>query len=288
MTITGAYEDAGDGEPLVLIHGHPFNRSMWRPQIDHFRRAGMRVIAPDLRGYGENPAVHTPAPGNSAPGKTAAGNTSPGKTTLETFARDIAGLLDHLKVERFVLGGLSMGGQIAMEFHRQFPDRISGMLLADTFAAADTDEARAVRRDTADRLLREGMAGYAREVLPKMIAPRNIETQPAVARHVLDMMRGTSPEGAAAALRGRAERRDYTDLLSRITVPTLVVVGEEDEFTPVSDAELIADRVPHASLKVIPQAAHMPNLERPEEFNAALQEFLEDLPAARIPQSVER
>ncbi|MEU9115094.1 alpha/beta hydrolase [Streptomyces sp. NPDC048483] len=258
-----AYEDEGDGDgdggTLVLIHGHPFNRSMWRPQIDYFRAAGWRVIAPDLRGYGESPAT-------------------PGTTRLETFVRDVAGLLDDLEVERFVLGGLSMGGQIVMEFHRQFPDRIRALLLADTFTAADTDEGRAVRRTTADRLLREGMGGYAHEVLPKMVSPRNIEALPDVARHVLAMMQSTSPEGAAAALRGRAERRDYTELLPDIEVPTLVVVGEEDEFTPVSDARIIADRVPDATLKVIAQAAHMPNLERPDEFNAALQEFLEALP----------
>ncbi|MFI9050778.1 alpha/beta fold hydrolase [Streptomyces sp. NPDC053427] len=258
MTTVG-YEDTGDGEALVLIHGHPFNRSMWRPQIEHFRAAGWRVVAPDLRGYGES-------------------SVTPGKTRLETFVRDIAGLLDGIGVERFVLGGLSMGGQIVMEFHRQFPERIRALLLADTFAAADTDEGRAVRRATADRLLREGMSGYAHEVLPKMVSPRNIEALPDVARHVLEMMEGTSPEGAAAALRGRAERRDYTDALPGIAVPTLVVVGEEDEFTPVSDARIIADRVPDATLKVIAQAAHMPNLERPAEFNAALQQFLEALP----------
>ncbi|KPC60485.1 alpha/beta fold hydrolase [Streptomyces chattanoogensis] len=262
-----AYEDEGDrnGEALVLIHGHPFNRSMWRPQIDHFRRAGWRVVAPDLRGYGESPAT-------------------PGKTRLETFAADIAGLLDGLGIERFVLGGLSMGGQIVMECHRQFPHRIRAMLLADTFAAADTDEGKAARRTMAERLLREGMADYAREVLPKMIAPRTIETRPALARQVRDMMAGTSPEGAAAALRGRAERRDYTDLLPGIAVPTLVVVGEEDEFTPVSDARIIAEHVPDATLEVIARTAHMPNLERPDAFNTVLQRFLEALPdgAGRI------
>ncbi|MER6612121.1 alpha/beta fold hydrolase [Streptomyces xantholiticus] len=258
--ITVDYEDAGTGEPLVLIHGHPFDRSMWQPQIEHFSRAGWRVIAPDLRGYGESSAAA-------------------GKTTLETFARDIARLLDHLEIDRFVLGGLSMGGQIVMEFYRLFPGRVRGLLLADTFAAAETEDGRMSRYAMAERLLREGMSGYAQEVLPKMVAPYNIKALPAVAQHVMDMMTRTSPEGAAAALRGRAERPDYVEMLARIAVPTLVVVGADDEFTPVREARAISERVPDATLEVIQGAAHMPNLERAAEFDAALQRFLNSLPA---------
>ena len=258
--ITMGYDDQGSGEPLLLVHGHPFDRSMWRPQVERFSQVGWRVIAPDLRGYGESSVV-------------------PGKTTLETFALDIAGLLDHLHVDRVVLSGLSMGGQIVMECYRLFPHRIRGLVLADTFAAAETDEGRKSRYAAADRLLDEGMAPYADEVLSTMLAPRNIQAMPKVARHVLGMMRGTSPEGAAAALRGRAERPDYRGMLPHISVPTLVVVGSDDEFTPVSDAQLIHARIPNATLEIIDGAAHLPNLERQTEFNASLQRFLGSLPA---------
>jgi pimeloyl-ACP methyl ester carboxylesterase len=173
-----------------------------------------------------------------------------------------------------VLGGLSMGGQIVMEFYRMFPERVRGLMLADTFAQAETEEGRKARYDMADRLLREGMGGYADEVLPKMVAPYNIEALPEVAEHVLGMMRGTPAEGAAAALRGRAERPDYTELLGRVTVPALIVVGRDDEFTPVADAEFMCYRIPNATLAVIHGAAHMPNMERPVEFNKAFHEFL--------------
>ncbi|MGY5125098.1 alpha/beta fold hydrolase [Streptomyces nigrescens] len=257
--ITVGYEDEGSGEPLVLVHGHPFDRSMWRPQTEHFSRAGWRVIAPDLRGYG-------------------ASTVRPGTTPLETFARDLLALLDGLGVERFVLGGLSMGGQIVMECYRLFPERIRGLVLADTFAAAETEEGRTARREMAARLLREGMAGYAQEVLAKMVSPYTLTHRPEVAAHVLAMMTAAPPEGAAAALRGRAERPDYTELLSQISVPALVVVGTEDAYTPVSDARDIHARVPDATLAVIEHAAHMPNLERPDEFNAVLAEFLRSLP----------
>lgn len=248
-------------DPLVLVHGHPFDRSMWLPQAEHFSAAGLRVIAPDLRGYGQSSVV-------------------PGKTPLETFARDIAALLDHLRVNRIVLGGLSMGGQIVLEFYRLFPQRVSALVLADTTARAETDEGRRQRAAMADRLLAEGMSGYANEVLPKMVAPANIEALPAVAQHVLAMMSATSPEGAAAALRGRAERPDYVELLSDIEVPTLVVVGRDDEFTPVDVARFMQERIPQSSLAVIDGAAHLPNLERSTEFNGALQYFLDSIRSA--------
>lgn len=251
-----AYDDKGSAAsertpPLVLIHGHPFDRTMWAPQISAFS-ATRRVIAPDLRGYGESPVV-------------------PGVTPLPAFAEDIAGLLDALGVREFVLAGLSMGGQIVMECYRQFPERVRGLVLADTFPAAETPEGKRTRGAMADRLLREGMRGYADEVLYKMVAPY---ADADVAAHVHRMMTATSPEGAAAALRGRAERPDYRELLTRVTVPALVVVGADDEYTPVSDAEAMHAALPDSTLRVIDSAAHLPNLERPEEFNETLSAFL--------------
>lgn len=252
-----AYEDTGQGFPLVLVHGHPFDRSMWRDQVRAFS-PHYRVITFDLRGYGETTVV-------------------PGKTPPEEFARDIAGLLDHLNVADIFLGGLSMGGQIVLEFYRSFPKRVRALILADTFAQLDDEERRQARYDTADRLMSEGISAYADEVLPKMIASQTIEEQPEVAAHVLSMMRGTSPAGAAAALRGRAERRDYTPLLPEISVPTLIIVGSDDEFTPVSDAEFMRERISHSRLAVIEGAGHMPNVERPGEFNRVVEEFLKTL-----------
>jgi pimeloyl-ACP methyl ester carboxylesterase len=253
--ISIGYDDEGTGDPLVLVHGHPFNRSMWRPQAEWFR-ANHRVIAPDLRGYGETTVV-------------------PGKIPLETYARDLESLLDHLGVGEFVLGGLSMGGQIVMECYRLFPERVRGLILADTFPKAETAAGRRHRNDVADLLLREGMDEYSEQLLPQMLAPANITRLPDVAEHVLGMMRTTSAEGAAAALRGRAERLDYVGLLSRVSVPTLVVVGSGDGFTPVSEAEFMHERLPHSTLVVIDGAGHLPNLEREAEFSAALGTFLE-------------
>src|SRR5438067_3287459 len=232
--ISIGYTDAGSGPALTLVHGHPFDRSMWRPQIEHFAAAGYRVIAPDLRGYGETTVV-------------------PGRTRWEFFGRDVAALLDHLGIARTVLAGLSMGGQIVLECHRLFPDRLSGLVLAATSARAETPQGRQNRTEMAERLLREGMAPYATEVLRKMVSPTAPDT---VSDHVLAMMRGTSPVGASAALRGRAERPDYVEMLAKIKVPTLVVVGTEDEFTPATEAEFLAAHIPGAQLAIIDGAAH--------------------------------
>ncbi len=263
--MTVGYDDAGEGAPLLLVHGHPFDRSMWAPQIAAFAGPSRRVIAPDLRGYGESSVV-------------------PGVTPLSVFAADLAALLDHLGIDGAVVGGLSMGGQIALEFLRLFPDRVRGLLLADTFPAAETEAGKAARNAMADRLLREGMAGYADEVLTKMVAPANVAALPEVAGHVRRMMAGAPPEGAAAALRGRAERPDYGELLTRVAVPALVVVGRDDEYTPVSDAEGMHARLPDSELVVIEGAAHMPNLERPREFDKALGAFLDRVQPVTVVQ----
>jgi 3-oxoadipate enol-lactonase len=249
------YDDRGGGPPLVLVHGHPFDRSMWAPQIDEFAASGWRVIAADLRGYG-----HSAVTGEV--------------TLLDTFARDIFALLDELRIDTVVLGGLSMGGQIVMECFRQFAPRIRGLILADTFPRAETEDGRTYRYALADRLMAEGMTGYADENLPKMIASYNVKALPAVAAHVHAMMTAAPAPGAAAALRGRAQRRDYTPLLTEVAVPTLIVVGRDDEFTPVTDAEEMHRLVPGSTLAVIDKAGHLPNLEQPTAFNDALRAFL--------------
>ncbi len=245
------------GIPLLMVHGHPFDRGMWAPQL---RTLGgrHRLIAPDLRGYGGSTVV-------------------PGVTPLDAFARDLAALLDHLGIARAALCGLSMGGQIVLEFHRLFPGRVAGLVLADTFAQGETPEGRAERNARADALLREGMSGYAHSVLNSMVAPATLRERPEAAAHVLRMMLGAPPEGAAAALRGRAERPDYTSMLGQIAVPALVVVGSEDVFTPVADARYLHERIPGAALSVVEGAGHLPNLERPEEFDRALDTLLAEI-----------
>ena len=249
---TLTFDDAGPdaGVPLLLVHGHPFDRSMWRPQIARFS-ARRRVIVPDLRGYGASPGTVPDWP---------------------ALADDLAALLDALRVPRAVVVGLSMGGQIALDLCARYPQRVVGLLLADTTAAGETPESRAARLAQANRLVDEGMDPYAVEMLYRMVSP----TAPAaVAEHVLAMMRATDPLGAAAAQRARADRPDRTADLASVGVPTVVVVGRDDDLTPVAEAAAMAGRVEGADLVVVNGAAHLPNLENPAAFDAALERLLE-------------
>jgi 3-oxoadipate enol-lactonase len=251
-----AYESAGKGAPFVLIHGHPFDHTMWYPQIGAFS-AHYHVITPDLRGYGKS---SLPKLGNSK---------------FEDYATDVLLLLDYLKVENFHLAGLSLGGQIIMEIFRQAPRRVKTLIFADTFAGLDTPEVKQGRYDTAARLEKEGMDAYAGEAIYKMFKPEHVSSMPNAANHVIKMMKAASPKGAATALRARAERINYlTDVLPKINIPTLVIVGREDEFTPVAKAEELKENLQNCKLVIIEDAGHMPNLEQPEKFNKAVLDFL--------------
>ncbi len=254
-----AYEVSGTGSPVVLLHGFPFNRTLWREQVEALRERYM-VITVDLRGHGETPASDAPA-------------------TMEEMAKDVAALLDSLGLARVVLGGLSMGGYVALAFYQLFPERVRALLLADTRPQADTDEARLNREETAKRVLSAGMETIADAMLPKLLAPATHAEQPQIVRRVSDMILRTDPQGAASALRGMAVRRDQTELLRRIDCPALIIVGSLDAITPPADAELMQRKIRNARLEVIAGASHVSNVERPAEFNRALEKFLDELEA---------
>ena len=249
------YDDTGSGEPVVFVHGHPFNRSMWAPQTQAVADMPRRVVAADLRGYGDSDVV-------------------PGVTLLSTFADDVVELLDHLGIDKATIVGLSMGGQIVMDLYSRFPERVSALVLSDTFPDAETETGVRSRMELADTLVKEGMSAYAASEISQMVGPKTLAARGQVADHVKTMMLETPPAGAAAALRGRALRHDYVKTLSTIDVPVLIVVGRDDEFTPVADAQRMHDIVPDSRLAVIEDAGHVPNLEQPEVFNEILLRFL--------------
>jgi pimeloyl-ACP methyl ester carboxylesterase len=254
-----AYDDTGSGPPVVLLHGYPFNRSMWREQAEALS-ASYRVITPDLRGHGETTATAADEP-----------------ATMDEMARDVAALMDELNIHRAVVGGLSMGGYVTLAFYRRFPLRVRALVLADTRPQADTEEARRTREQQARKALKEGMDAIAEVSLPKALAPATIKERPKVVARVREMIRKTRPEGAAAALRGMAARIDQTEFLPSIFAPTLIIVGSLDELTPVKDAELMRREIRGSRLEVIDGAAHVSNIENPAQFNRALKSFLDDL-----------
>jgi 3-oxoadipate enol-lactonase len=250
-----AYDDVGVGPAVVLIHGYPFNRSLWTEQTEALT-SRFRVVTPDLRGFGESDAAEGPA-------------------TMDRLARDVATLMDQLGIEQAVIGGLSMGGYVALAFVKQFPSRVKALVLADTRAQADTEEAKQTRRQQAEKALSEGMAGIADAMLPKLLTPDTVSKRPEVVKRVRDMMLKTKPQGAASALLGMAERDDHSDFISSIRVPTMIVVGREDAITPLADSEKMNSKIETSHLVVIENAGHVSNLEQTEQFNFALRQFLE-------------
>ncbi|MDQ3665751.1 MAG: alpha/beta fold hydrolase [Acidobacteriota bacterium] len=252
-----AYEDVGSGPSVVLLHGYPFNRSMWREQVEEVRK-NHRVIVPDLRGHGKSAVT-------------------PGPATMESMALDVASLLETLNISRATIGGLSMGGYVALAFYRLFPLRVRSLVLADTRPQADTEEGAQNREQQAEKALGEGMEGIADAFLPKLLAPDTVAERPDIVRRVREMIVGTEPEGAASALRGMAVRKDQTSFLSRIIAPTLILVGSKDVLTPVADSELMHREIGGSRLQILEGAGHVSNLERSEEFNRAFVKFLNDV-----------
>ena len=248
------YDDIGTGPPLVLLHGYPFNRSLWLPQVEVFK-ATHRVITPDLLGLGES-------------------ETAGSVSTMNDMARDVAALMDHLDIPRAVLGGLSMGGYVLLAFYKLFQLRVRALVLADTRAQGDSDEGKVVRTQQAQQILAEGMGATADAMLPKLLHPETVSKRPEVVRRVREMILQTKPVGAAAALQGMAIREDQTEFLSQIIAPTLILAGREDAITPVQDSESMHRQIRGSRLVIIDNAGHISNLEQPESFNREVLDFL--------------
>ena len=252
-----AVEVRGDGPAVLFIHGYPFDHTIWTHQVAALE--GWCRIAPDLRGMGRSDA---PDLGYS----------------MDTYAADLAELLDLLGARDVVLVGLSMGGYVAFEFLRRWRPRVRGLVLVDTRAEADSPEAR-VGRDAAAATAREqGAAAIAESMLPKVLGASTLSGAPGVVERVRAMMAATPVAGIVGALGAMRDRPDSTPLLPTLTgLPTLVIVGDEDEVTPPAQARTMAEAIPGASLVVIRSAGHVPPLERPAETTDAILGFLAGL-----------
>ncbi len=259
-TIEMAYDDLGSGPAVVLLHGYPFDRSMWREQIDFLNANGFRAIAPDLRGLGEN----------RFDGEIA---------TMDNMARDVAALMDELRIDQAVISGLSMGSYVAFELVRLFPSRVPSRVRALVLAGAraqGADEAeRKSREEKAQDVLSSGIAPFVEAMLPDLLAPKTLAEKPAVVARVREMILRTDPRGAAAAQRGMAARRDYSGDLSDVNVPTLIIAGREDAVRKPDDAEFIHHGIRNSRLEVIDDAGHLMNMEQSEIFNRLLTDFVE-------------
>ncbi len=251
-----SYRELGDGpgDPLVLLHAFPLNGRMFEAQMEAFSE-GRRVVAPDYPGFGRSPRT-------------------PAQPDIRYYAEGVRGLLDRLGLERVVLGGVSMGGYVAFGCMRLFPDRVSGLVLANTRPDADTEETRENRNNMARRVADEGVEVLIELQMRRLLARDTLEKNEEVVEEVRNMILESSPGGVVAALGAMRERPDSTPLLGEIEVPTLVIGGEEDEISSPEVMGAMAEKIPGSRHVTLPRAGHLSNLEAPEGFNAALTEFL--------------
>jgi len=250
-----SYGDRGSGRPIVFLHAFPLNRSMWDDQVEALS-VDYRVITPDWRGFG-----------GSSPGPTT-------MATMDAFADDLAGLLDHLTVTEPIICGLSMGGYAAMAFLRRHPGRIAALILADTRATPDTDEARRTRLETAASVRRDGVSTLVPGMTRRLLGESTLSTRPDIVERINSMILSAKPEGVALALEAMAARGDSSGLLRTVEVPTLIICGEEDVLTPPAESSLMSRAVKGSQLALIPGAGHLPNIEKSAEFNETVMAFL--------------
>jgi pimeloyl-ACP methyl ester carboxylesterase len=251
-----AFDDRGDGPAILLIHGYPLDRTIWRSQVEELR--GWRRIAPDLRGMGESDA-----PGSDY--------------SMATYAADLAALLDAVGVGPVVLCGLSMGGYVAFEMARTLPGRIQGLVLVSTRSQADSPDARRGRDQAAFLAREKGPGAIAESMLPRLLGPGSAQDAEVVSR-VRTMMARTPVAGIVGALGAMRDRRDSSDLLASFgDLPVLIVAGESDQIIPLTEATRMHEAIPGSALRVVPNAGHLPPVEQPGYTTRIIQEFLDTL-----------
>lgn len=251
------YEVRGNGVPVVLLHPFPANHHFW-DGCTRFLDSRYQLILPDLRGHGD-----------SQPGI--------GPATMEKHASDLVRLCNELGIGKAVFAGVSIGGYVLFEFWRKYRDRVSALVLVDTRAAADTPESRAAREKSVDDVQLRGPAPFIESMLPKLLGQTTLRARPDRVEAAREMMSRMTSQGIVAVQQGMAMRTDSVATLKTITVPTLVIVGQEDMLTPVSEAQTLHQQIPGSRMETVPQAGHYAALEQPEHCGRLLRGFLDGL-----------
>ncbi len=252
--------ESGHGAPIVFLHAFPLSSRMWERQLATLPD-GWRGVAPDFRGFGASPRGTSPA------------------RHVGDHAADVLALIAALESGPVVLAGLSMGGYVAFECWRRQPSAIRGLVLADTRAEADSDEAKAKRVATQQKAAQEGTAVVIDGMLPGLLGETTRTRDPHLARTVREWAMENAPEGVIDGLEALRTRPDSRPTLTTITCPTLVIVGEQDTLTPPDLSRVIADGISNATLVTIPDAGHLANVEQPDAFDATLHTWLQTLTA---------
>lgn len=251
------YDISGDGPPVVLLHPFPVHHEFWLPILP-FLSSRYRLIMPDLRGHGES-------------------GLGDGSATMQKHAGDLARVMSAAGVDRAPLVGVSIGGYAIFEFWRRFRERASALVLCNTKASADNDDARNARLQAARDVLERGTEPFFEGMRQKVLGETTRHSRPDLVDGALRMMRKMSAENVAEVQRGMAERPDSIATLKTINVPTLIITGDEDKMTGPSEAEIMKQNIAGSELRVIAKAGHYSPWEQPEEVGKTLRSFLDSL-----------
>lgn len=252
------FDVVGNGPPIVLLHPFPVNRGFWVP-VSTFLSSRYCLIMPDLRGHGDS-------------------SLGVGPATMQKHAADVARVMTAAGIDRAPLVGVSIGGYVVFEFWRQFRERVSALVLCNTKATADTAEARAGRLQSAEDVLQKGTEVFFEGMLQKVMGDTTRSSRPDLVDGALGMMRKMSPEDVAGVQRGMADRPDSIPTAQTINVPTLIITGNEDKLTGVSEAEVLKQSIRGSEMKVVAKAGHYSPWEQPEEVGRLLRQFLDSVP----------
>lgn len=243
-----------DHPTLVLLHAFPLSSVIYEAVAEELSQAA-ELITPDFAGFGVAPLSRE-------------------EPSLDLLADGVVGLLDARGIETAVVGGTSMGGYVALNLARRYPQRLVGLVLANTRAVADTDEARENRIRIAESVVDVGPQVALRDMDGKLLGVTTQQARPDLVDRVHAMVAAADPVAVAWAQVAMAARPGSLEVLRSFERPVLVVTGAEDTLMPVSDSEAMAAAAPNSRLEVLPSAGHLACLEQPEAWSAAVRGWL--------------
>jgi len=253
-----SYNDVGEESiPVIFLHGFPFDKSMWKGQLDSLK-ASNRTIACDIRGFGKS------TDGNSL-------------LSIDLFSEDLIAFMDKLNIEKAIVCGLSMGGFIALNAVKRFPERFEALILCDTQCIADTAEVKENRYKAIEQINQDGTAEFNEKFIKNVFHPNSLTNKTELVENLSSIVYTNSKEIITSGITALAERSETCSSLSAIRIPTLIICGREDAVTPLVQSEFMHEHIEGSSLKIIDNAGHVSNLEQPEEFNKCLLNFLNSL-----------
>lgn len=253
-----SYDDIGEGIiPIIFLHGYPFDKTMWQGQLD-FLKSSYRLIPCDIRGFGKSTDEES-------------------SLSIDLFADDLIEFMDELNIDKAIICGLSMGGFIALNAMKRFPDRFEALILCDTQCIADTPEVKEKRYKTINEIEADGVANFNEGFIKSVFHKDSITNKKELVEQLRSVVFANSEHVIIQGLIALADRSETCSILDEITIPTLIICGREDEVTPLAQSEFMNKAIEGSVLHVIDNAGHVSNLEQPDEFNKHLHDFLATL-----------